>query len=53
MKITNQGRVLNTHTQAECGCMEAWSKEVRSGDTMNLEARAAAYYWKNYYQFLP
>ena len=25
----------------------AWSKDVRSGDADNLEARAAAYYWAN------
>ena len=27
--------------------MEAWAKDVKSGDSDNLEARAAAYYWKN------
>ena len=27
--------------------MEAWTKQVKSGDADNLEARAAAYYWKN------
>ena len=25
----------------------AWASDVKSGDTSNLEARAAAYYWKN------
>ena len=24
-----------------------WAKKVRSGDPDNIEARAAAYYWKN------
>ena len=28
-------------------CMYAWANSVRSGDPDNLEARAAAYYWKN------
>ena len=53
MKIANQCRILKQHTDAECGCMEAWSKEVRSGDPMNLEARAAAYYWKNLFLSIP
>lgn len=46
-KIANQAFVLSTETDTECGCINAWSKEVRSGDPDNLEARAAAYYWKN------
>jgi len=53
MKIANQCRILKLHTDAECGCMESWSKEVRSGDPMNLEARAAAYYWKNLFLSIP
>lgn len=27
--------------------MEAWAKQVKSGDSDNLEARAAAFYWQN------
>ena len=27
-------------------CMRVWANDVRSGDPDNLEARAAAYYWK-------
>lgn len=29
--------------------MMKWSAEVKSGDTDNMEARAAAYYWKNFF----
>lgn len=53
MKIANQGKILKMNTEVECGCMEAWSKDVRSGDPMNLEARAAAYYWKNIFSAIP
>lgn len=27
--------------------MKSWAADVKSGDSENLEARAAAYYWKN------
>ena len=27
--------------------MKVWASEVKSGDSDNMEARAAAYYWKN------
>ena len=46
-KIANQAATLRKFTDAETGNMQAWEKDVRSGDTFNLEARAAAYYWKN------
>lgn len=46
-KICNQMRVLDKYTSAETGCMQRWVADVRSGDADNLEARAAAYYWKN------
>ena len=45
-KICNQSEVLSKCTDAEIGCMQVWSKEVKSGDNDNLEGRAAAYYWK-------
>lgn len=45
-KIVNQSTVLSKCTDAEVGCMHAWSKDVKSGDSDNLEGRAAAYYWK-------
>lgn len=46
-KIANQTAVLQEYTEAETGNMMQWSKSVKSGDSENLEARAAAYYWKN------
>ena len=33
--------------------MLAWAKLVKSGDTGNLEARAAAFYWRNLFITLP
>lgn len=46
-KITNQAKVLSQIGSVETGCMSAWAEAVHSGDPDNLEARAAAYYWKN------
>lgn len=45
-KIDNQARILSVCSQVEVGCMSRWSNDVKSGDSDNLEARAAAYYWK-------
>jgi CRISPR-associated endonuclease Cas1, subtype II/NMENI len=33
--------------------MLAWANDVKSGDSENLEARAAAYYWKNMFPSIP
>lgn len=52
-KIANQEVVLRTNTDAETRCMKAWVEEVRSGDADNLEARAAAYYWRNLFPDIP
>ena len=46
-KIFNQARVLLRQRDMECGNMEAWVKQVKSGDSDNLESRAAAFYWQN------
>ena len=50
-KIKNQAKILQTQ-----GCtaynMLMWAEKVKSGDTENLEARAAAYYWKNVFPSL-
>lgn len=45
-KIRNQLAVLKQYTNAETKCMQKWANDVKSGDTENMEARAAAYYWK-------
>lgn len=44
-KIKNQGTLLEAIYQ-DHEALDRWSKQVKSGDTDNLEARAAAYYWK-------
>ena len=45
-KILGQAHVLGTQ-HIEHNNMLKWAKDVRSGDTDNMEARAAAYYWRN------
>lgn len=46
-KIKNQAAVLKTIPEVEMGNMTAWAQAVKSGDSDNLEGRAAAYYWKS------
>ncbi len=45
-KIENQASVLQACVGGEVNCMHVWANEVKSGDTDNMEARAAAFYWK-------
>ncbi len=52
-KILNQATVLNKNTGAIVKNMQVWANEVKSGDPDNLEARAAAYYWRNIFPSLP
>lgn len=52
-KIRNQASVLKRMSSVEVGCMLAWANDVKSGDSDNLEGRAAAYYWKNIFPSLP
>ncbi|RHO71870.1 type II CRISPR-associated endonuclease Cas1 [Parabacteroides sp. AF48-14] len=47
MKIENQATVLSKCRNCGIKNMRVWANDVRSGDPDNLEARAAAYYWKN------
>ncbi len=49
-KIINQAAVLSECTDAETHCMKVWAADVRSGDPQNVEAKAAAYYWKNIFR---
>ena len=46
-KINNQASALSVCTKEKTRCMRVWANDVRSGDPDNLEARAAAYYWKS------
>ena len=46
-KIRNQAALLEYVTGESARNMLVWSESVRSGDSENMEARAAAFYWKN------
>lgn len=52
-KIINQSRVLEQQTGKPAKNMLVWSNDVKSGDSENMEARAAAYYWKNVFPEVP
>lgn len=49
-KIVNQAAVLKYATGSVHNNMQVWAADVRSGDSSNMEARAAAYYWKTLFQ---
>ena len=53
VKIQNQAHVLQYCLGEDNKCMRVWADEVKSGDPDNLEARAAAYYWKTLYAHIP
>lgn len=48
-KVLGQAHVLGTQL-IEHNNMLKWAKDVRSGDTENMEARAAAFYWRNMFE---
>lgn len=52
-KIANQATMLEKLNHMEVGNMRAWVAQVRSDDADNLEARAAAYYWRNFFPEIP
>ena len=50
-KIRNQANLLNKLGHAyEAQSLNQWANEVNSGDTQNLEARAAGLYWKTLFK---
>ena len=49
-KIRNQAAVLRQTTGKNQGNMLQWARDVRSGDSTNLEGRAAAYYWSQLFK---
>ena len=52
-KILNQAYVLKKATGIMPKNMLTWSNNVKSGDSENLEARAATYYWRNIFPNIP
>ena len=52
-KIQNQAYVLAQVTGREEKAMNVWADNVRSGDPDNIEARAAAYYWRYLFPDIP
>lgn len=52
-KIRNQAAVLKSCRGTEIRNMMVWASDVKSGDSDNFEARAAAYYWKNMFPSIP
>lgn len=52
-KIANQAAVLEYSTSRRHGNMLAWVSQVKSGDSDNVEARAATYYWKTVFPERP
>lgn len=52
-KIRNQAATLKYIRGCEVKNMLIWSGNVKSGDSDNLEGRAAAYYWSQMYSGIP
>lgn len=52
-KIRNQASMLFYSTGERHNNMSIWASSVKSGDSGNLEARAAAYYWKTLFPEKP
>lgn len=53
MKIINQSACLSYSTGKRHENMTILAAKVKSGDSDNMEARAAAYYWKNLFPMMP
>jgi len=52
-KILNQAALLHELRGIETGNMRQWAKGVLSGDSTNLESRAAAFYWSQMFPSIP
>lgn len=52
-KILNQAALLRELYGTETGNMQHWAADVHSGDSTNLEGRAAAFYWSQMFPTLP
>lgn len=52
-KILNQASVLRKATGILPKNMLTWANNVKSGDSENLEAKAATYYWRNIFPNIP
>ena len=52
-KIRNQATLLHELHGIEVGNLRKWAGEVLSGDSTNLEGRAAAFYWCHMFPTLP
>ena len=52
-KIRNQAAILKRNTKQPISNMLRWANDVKSGDSDNLEARAAVYYWKSVFTSIP
>lgn len=52
-KILNQAEVLKRYGRVSIKPLQVMAGDVRSGDTDNKEAQAAAYYWKNIFVDIP
>ena len=52
-KIRNQATLLQELHGIEVGNMRKWGGEVLSGDSTNLEGRAAAFYWSQMFPTIP
>lgn len=52
-KIQNQAANLKQVRGTEVRNMLKWANEVKSGDSENMEARAAVYYWQNAFPSVP
>lgn len=52
-KILNQAAVLKYVSGEDARNMIIWAGQVKSGDSDNIEGRAAAFYWKNVFPEIP